>query len=125
MSGDRRRGALCRVVGGAAVSAAWHLRSAGINEIVRAVDQFTAWNTLRQRPTEDFGLIVTAEPDENDDRIPVHTSALMTWWGRDEEAQLARDFAISKGLPDTAESDAAFAEARRLSPPESEEGGER
>ena len=93
----------------------WHLRSREINEVVLAEDQYAAWDTLRERPAVDFGLIVTAEPDETADSIPVHTSALMTWWERHEDAALFRQVAIENDLPNTFESDHQFAEARNIS----------
>lgn len=83
----------------------WHLRSRAIDELVRAADQFEAWQTLRDRPLEDFGVIVTAEPDETGDRIGVHTATLMFWWGRDEDASAVIATAIEAGLPDTTVAD--------------------
>lgn len=90
----------------------WHLRSRAIDELVQAADQFAAWDTLRDRPLEDFGLIVTAERDEDADPIGVHTSGLMFWWGRDDDAKRLIALAIENGLPDTTAADRAFAEAR-------------
>ncbi len=86
----------------------WHLRSRAINEVVRAEDQFAAWNTLRDRPAEDFGLVVEAEPDENGDPIPVRTSALMFSWRRDDDAEAFVAAAVAQGLPDTTGADRAF-----------------
>jgi hypothetical protein len=83
----------------------WHLTSRHINEFVVAEDQFGAWNTLRSRPAEDFGIIVTAEPDESGDLIPVRTSQLMFSWNRDDEARLFIESAMLSGLPDTTEID--------------------
>lgn len=91
----------------------WHLRSRAINVVVRAEDQFAAWDTLRDRPAEDFGLAVSAEADESDDPISVRTSALMFSWGRDEEAELFVALAVEQGLPDTTAGDRRFAEGRR------------
>ena len=79
----------------------WHLRSRRIDEIVAAEDQFAAWNTLRHRPVEDFGLIVTANSTGNDDdTIGQHTSRLMLGWGRTEDAFAFAELARSMGLPD-------------------------
>jgi len=79
----------------------WHLRSRGIDEIVVAEDQHAAWNTLRTRPVEDFGLIVTANATGDDgDTIGQHTSRLMLEWGRTEDAYAFAERARSKGLPD-------------------------
>lgn len=86
----------------------WRLKSRGIDEIVAASDQFDAWDTLRDRPVEDFGLIVTAEPDESGDPIPARTSGLMFSWGRDEDAAAFVALAVENGLPDTTEADRLF-----------------
>lgn len=87
----------------------WQLRSAAIDEIVQARDQFEAWDTLRDRPIEDLGLVVEAEPDENADPIPVRTSGLMFRWGRDDDARAFIELAIANDLPDTTAADLAFA----------------
>lgn len=78
----------------------WHLRSREIDEIVSAADQWEAWDTLRDRPPADFGLVVSAEPDErgDDERIPVQTEALMRRWGRDDEAVAFHQAAVDLGL---------------------------
>jgi hypothetical protein len=86
----------------------WHLRSAAVDEFVRAPNQFAAWETLRDRPTADFGLVVTAEADESADPIVVRTSALMFWWGRDDEAEAFVGAAVANGLPDTTTADRQF-----------------
>lgn len=83
----------------------WRIRSGAIDTIVKSADQFAAWNTLRAMPSEHFGLIVTAEPDEDGDPIPIRTSRLMFTWGRDDEALAFCDTAIAQGLPDTREVD--------------------
>ena len=90
------------------MSATWQLRSRAINEVVQAKDQFAAWDTLRDRPADDFGLIVEAEPDENSDPFLVRTSALMFSWGRDEEAAAFVSCAVANGLSDTTEVDRRF-----------------
>ncbi len=89
----------------------WRIQSRAIDEVVQAEDQFEAWNTLRDRSTPDFGLIVSAEPDENADPFYVYTSALMTLWGREEDAVVFREIALAAGLHDTTQSDNRFAEA--------------
>ena len=80
--------------------ARWHLTSRRINEVVEAEDQWAAWNTLRNRPADDFGMLVQAEANENGDPIPVKTTTLMTRWGRDEDAAAFGALARSQGLPD-------------------------
>lgn len=96
------------------MSAVWHLRSRAIDEVVRAEDQFAAWETLRDRPATDFGLVVTAEPGEDEQQaIPIHTSALMFAWDRDDEAELFIAVAVENGLGDTTEADRASAVAIR------------
>lgn len=91
---------------------AWRLKSGSIDEIVRAADQFTAWDTLCDRPVEAFGLIVTAEPNESADPIAIRTSALMFSWGRDKDAADFVTAARLQGLSDTTEADRAFAASR-------------
>lgn len=76
----------------------WHVRSREIDEVVRAVDQWDAWDTLRDRSVYDFGLITTAEPNESADPIPVHTATLMRRWGRGDEAELFDELARQAGL---------------------------
>lgn len=90
----------------------WHIRSGSIDELVLADDQLAAWDTLRERPASDFGLIVTAEPDESADPISVRTSALMFGWGRDEDAAAFITAAQLHGLGDTTEADREFAAER-------------
>lgn len=102
---------------GARVARPWQLRSAAINEIVRAADQFEAWDTLRDRPADDFGLLVTAETGETGNPIPVRTSALMLSWGRDDDAQAFVDLAVAQGLPDTTTADRAFRQAPAVTCP--------
>lgn len=86
----------------------WHLRSRAVNEVVHAPDQFDAWDTLRDRPAEDFGLVVTAEPDESGDPITVRTSALMFSWGREVDAAAFVVIAVESGLPNTTLEDLRF-----------------
>jgi hypothetical protein len=89
----------------------WHLKSGSIDELVNAKDQFDAWLTLRDRPAGDFGLVVSAEPDERpSDAVHVRTSALMFAWGREDDAEQFIDLAIDAGLPDTTDRDRAFAQ---------------
>ena len=83
----------------------WHVHTFAIDEFVRAADQFEAWDTLRDRPLEEFGLVVTAEPDESGDPIFVRTSQLMFKWGREEDALATVAHAVANGLPDTADVD--------------------
>lgn len=83
----------------------FHLRSGSISEFIYAADQFEAYDTLKDRSAYDFGLIVEAEPDENDDPILVRTSQLMFRWRRDDEAKLFVQRAIQEGMPDTTEAD--------------------
>lgn len=76
----------------------WLLRGKGFREVVRAADQWEAWDTLRERPAEDFGLVTTAEPDESDDPIYVQTATLMRRWGRTSEADQCDALARELGL---------------------------
>lgn len=88
----------------------WHLRSGVIDEWVRAIDQWEAWMTLRDRPVTDFGLLATAEPDEagEDDVLLARSSGLMFWFGRDADAEDLIAAAMANGLPDTTERDRRF-----------------
>ena len=77
----------------------WRIHSRAIDEVVVAVDQWAAWNTLRNHPAEDFGLIVVAAPDGNEDRaIPVHTATLMRKWDRLADALAFDELARRQGL---------------------------
>jgi hypothetical protein len=76
----------------------WHVRSREINEVVRAADQWEAWDTLRDRSAFDFGLITVAEPNEDADPIPVHTATLMRRWGREHDAEQFDAVAREAGL---------------------------
>lgn len=72
----------------------WLVKSRDIMEIVPAADQWEAWDTLKDRPIEDFGLVVLAEPDESGDPIPVQTVTLMERWGRRADAEAFRALAF-------------------------------
>lgn len=84
---------------GADVNITWTLRTGSIREDAVEADQWAAWNTLRNRAAEDFGLIAVAIPNGDEERmIPVQTAALMRTWGRTEDAARFDDLARSKGL---------------------------
>jgi hypothetical protein len=83
----------------------WHIRSGDIREIVYAADQFAAWDTLRDRPAEEFGLIAEAEPDEDTDPYLVRTSLLMIRWNRDDDARRFVARGMEEGMPDTTAED--------------------
>lgn len=83
----------------------WIIGSGDIKEVVRAMDQFEAWDTLRDRPAEDFGLIASAEPNESSDPFHVRTSLLMYRWGRDADAKRFIERGIECGMPDTTDAD--------------------
>jgi len=70
---------------------------------VEASDQWDAYDTLRDLPVEDFGLIVVAIPEDGgeDAAISVRTSMLMFRWGRRMDAHLFLARAMADGLPDT------------------------
>jgi hypothetical protein len=94
----------------AAAEHTWRIRSGEIDELVRAPDQIAAWDTLRDRPLEAFGVVASAEPDESADPIYVRTSALMFRWGRDNDARVIIRMAVDLvGLPDTTVADQEFA----------------
>ena len=78
----------------------WHITARNVDERVRAVDHWAAWNTLRNRPAADFGLLVSALREGLDDgeRVSVTTQTLFYIWHRDDEAGLVIDMAVSLGL---------------------------
>jgi hypothetical protein len=95
-------------------SHSWNLRSQRINELVDAPDQFIAWDTLRDRPVGDFGLVVEAEPNGNGNPIVTRTSMLMFRWNRDEDARrFIRRASALLGVPDTSAEDLAAAGRNR------------
>lgn len=80
------------------MSDVWLIRSNGHTDVVVASDQWEAWDTWRDRPAADFGLVVLAEMNENADPIPVQTATLMRRWGREEDAIRFDDRAKELGL---------------------------
>lgn len=90
----------------------WHISGGDISEFVHADDQFQAWDTLRDRSAYDFGLIMKAEPNENDDPFLVRTSMLMRRWGRIDDAKKFVSRGMECGMPDTAMEDIAATERR-------------
>jgi hypothetical protein len=66
--------------------------------VIEAPDQFAAWDTWRGQDRYQFGLVSSAEPDENGDPIPIQTSTLMERWGRTHDAEEFHALARSKGL---------------------------
>ena len=76
----------------------WLLKSRDIIRVVEAPDQWVAWDTLRDRPAADFGLLVTAEANEDGEPIAVRTEILMTRWGRDADAAQFHALAVQQGL---------------------------
>lgn len=83
----------------------WNLRSGDINEFVYAADQWVAFDILKERSAFEFGLIVEAEPDENDDPFLVRTSLLMYRWHRDSDAERFISRGMEEGMPDTTAED--------------------
>jgi hypothetical protein len=78
-----------------------HISTRDVDEYVRARDQFEAWDTLKDRPVEDFGIVTTAELNESSDPIPIRTAALLFSWCRDEDALRLIEVAMANDLPDT------------------------
>jgi len=88
----------------------WNIQLGAGERTIEAVDQHAAWNTLRNEPLESFGLIVTAkrEGQSEDERIGVHTAALLLTWGRDEEARWLLDALAAAGV-ESRDTDLAYA----------------
>lgn len=76
----------------------WIIRSGSLRGVIQAPDQWAAWDTWQGQDRYQFGLIATAEANENGDPIPVKTSALMERWGRVHDAAEFHALARSKGL---------------------------
>lgn len=76
----------------------WWVRTKAVSVVVKASDQWEAWDVLKDRPLEDFGLICTAEPNENGDPIPVQTGTLMLRWGRFDDVIACNTAAARAGL---------------------------
>ncbi len=93
----------------------WFLTSKGIEEIVEAVDQWQAFDSLQNRSVDDFGLIVEAQPvnETRDEAIGVRTSLLFGRWGRTDEARQLIKVAVQHGLSDTTEQDIPLKEFER------------
>jgi hypothetical protein len=85
----------------------WFLSSKAIDEIVEAMDQWEAFDTLQDRDPSDFGLIVEAQPvrETADAAIAVRSSMLFARWGRADIAKRFIAAAVELGLPDTTDSD--------------------
>lgn len=86
----------------------WMLESREIDEVVEARDQWEAYDTLKDRPLGDFGLIVTAQPanETNEHAVGVRTAFLFgTRWGDPIAAKAFVERGIELGLPDTTEQD--------------------
>lgn len=76
----------------------WMIRSGSLSAVVEAEDQFAAWDTWRGEDRYQFGLVATAEANEDGEPIPVKTSSLMERWGRLHDADEFHAVARSKGL---------------------------
>lgn len=83
----------------------WRVRSDKVDVIVQATDSWEAWDAIADRPLSDFGLLVTAECNEDANPVGIRTSALMFRWNRDADAAKAIEAAVATGLPDTRELD--------------------
>jgi hypothetical protein len=75
----------------------WRIRSRSIDLVVNAVTQSEAWDTLCDRPADDFGLIVTAL-GPNGERMGIQTEMLMRKWNRLEDAGAFHEAARAAGL---------------------------
>lgn len=76
----------------------WLVRTKAVSVVVKAQDQWEAWDVLKERPLEDFGLICSAEANEDGDPIPVQTATLMLRWGRITDVIACNTAAARAGL---------------------------
>lgn len=76
----------------------WMVSTRKIRRAIRAVDQWEAWDTLRAEDRDQFGLVVSAEPDENGDPFLVQASTLMERWGREHDAAEFHVLSRAEGL---------------------------
>jgi hypothetical protein len=76
----------------------WSIHTRQLFAVVEASSQWEAWDTFKDEPVGKFGLIVSAEPDESGDPIPVQTEMLMRRWGREADADAFHNLAVEKGL---------------------------
>lgn len=86
----------------------WVVQSGSMVEVVKAEDQWEAFDTLKERELEQFGMLVVATPEFGGDAeaIAVRTSMLFgKRWGRPDIAHRIIADAIEMGLPDTSEAD--------------------
>lgn len=87
----------------------WYVDTKNIHTIVVAADQFEAYDTLKENPATDFGLIVTAQrvdKTEDEGSYGCRTSLLMgKRWGRVEDAKLFVEAGIAQGMGDMSETD--------------------
>ena len=84
----------------------WLLTSAGGTAPVDADDQWAAFDTLKDEPLENFGLLVSASTDLSPgNTYGVRTSLLLARWGRIEDARTVIDRVIAAGGPDTSAED--------------------
>ena len=85
----------------------WFLSSKDIDEVVEAIDQWEAFDSLQDRDPDDFGLIVQAQPvrETVDTSVGVRSSMLFARWGRAGIARRFIDAAVELGLPDTTDLD--------------------
>ena len=81
----------------------WYVTSKNIDEIVEAINQWEAFDSLSTRSADDFGLVVEAQPvnETEEESFAIRTLLLFARWNRPEEAQLFIAAAIKQGLPDT------------------------
>ncbi len=76
----------------------WFIKTGALAAVVEADDQWAAWDIWRGHDRYQFGLICTAEPDEDGDPIPVKTSTLMQRWGRVHDEAEFHALAQTMGL---------------------------
>jgi hypothetical protein len=85
----------------------WFVSTKDIDEIVEASDQWEAFNSLKGRSPDEFGLVVEVQPvrETSEAAIAVRTSKLFGLWGDPVIAKQFIEAAIALGLPDTTKED--------------------
>jgi hypothetical protein len=83
----------------------WTITSGSIRWEGISLTQFSAFDRIRSRPVEEFGMISLAENDRGES-FPIRTSILMFRWYRDADAaRFIAQMINEEGIPDTTRMD--------------------